>query len=163
VTLEPLTPDSNGYFSIPDTYPAYYRLTAGNMTVTYGGVDYSGIYVKVLRSDLKAEVFLRNVYRKPKLDTHSISRSRIYIQLLQGKIRAFLPAGVSAKNLIIEYIKDPDDIFVDVNGTKSVDCELDDNRAAQVVEIAVTKYLEEIQNPRYQTAMAETQIDNLSN
>lgn len=160
--LDPIS-SSSGYFEIPSTYPKYFRLLSGSMVVTIGSTDYDGIYVTVLKSNIKASALFRDPYRLPMIDTNNLKRSRIYIQQMQDKIKYYLPDDADAKTLIIEYIKDPDDIFLDVNGDSSVACELDDRRAEQIIEIAVRKFMEEIQNPRYQTVLAETQIEKQFN
>lgn len=160
--LIPIVPDSFGYFSIPSNYPEYHRLLSSSLVVTKDSVDYE-IYCKALKSDLKSSIMIKNPFRKPMLDVDNNERSRVYIQDMNGKIKVFAPSGATVKNLTLEYIKRPKNIYLDVNGNNSVDCELDRIRQGQIASIAVRKFLEETENERYKTDLAEVQIENISN
>ena len=162
LVLAPLTP-ANGYFEMPEHYPIYYRLMSAYMDVEVAGVQYKGIYTKVLKSNLKMATLFQDPYRLPMVDVHDLKRSRLYLQPMNKKFKIFVPGDAVPKSLVIEYIKDPDDIYFDVGGVHSVDCELDDLRAAEVVELAVRKFMEEVESPRYQTALNENSIDNQFN
>lgn len=109
--LIPITPvDVNMFTVLPANYPAYYRLQSIQAMITYNGSDYGYIGSRPLRSDRRSEV-LKDPYKKPYLDTDMAEeRSRIYHQYIQGRLHLVVPAGCVTKNIMIEYIKEPDAI-----------------------------------------------------
>lgn len=159
--LIPIVPVAGSTFIfpvLPATYPPYYRLQSIQAMLRRDGVDYGYIGSKPMKSDKRSEI-MRDPYKKPMLDIDDIERSRIYHLYVQDKLHLVLPEGVTGKNILIEYIKKPLELFLDPNNqSNNVDCELGSDQQQQIVDIAVRAFIEQVESRRYQTVITEEQI-----
>ncbi len=162
-TLIPLSPDSNGLFSIlPVNYPTYFRLQSVMAIIEVDGISLDYIGSSVYKSDQRSEI-LQNPYKKPFIDVNNLKRSRIYHQYIQNKVRLYLPSEATAKYLLIEYVKQPLALVYDpTTPFNNVDAEVGSDQQQQIVDIAVRMFIERTEGKRYQTTLAEEQIKQKS-
>jgi hypothetical protein len=157
-TLIPIVPVLPGVFPIvPVNYPKYYRSQSVLVMVSKNNVDYGYVGSSPLRDDQKSNI-LEDPYSVPYVDIKDLSRSRVYHQYMQDRLKLFLPIGFIAKNIQLSYIKLPTDLNYDPNyPANNINCELGSIQQQQIVDLARRMYIEGIESRRYQTVMAEQQ------
>jgi hypothetical protein len=157
-TLIPIVPILPNVFSIlPVNYPKYYRSQSVLVMVMQNNVDYGYIGSSPLRDDQKSNI-LEDPYSVPYVDIKDLSRSRVYHQYMQDRLKLFLPSGFIAKNIQLSYIKLPTDLNYDPNTpANNVDCELGSIQQQQIVDLAKRMYIEGVESRRYQSVLAEQQ------
>lgn len=158
IPIKPVSGTNDLFLVLPANYPAYYRLQSIQAMVTLDGIDYGYIGSKPMKADRKSEI-LKDPYKKPYLDIRDQDRSRIYHEYVQDNLHLFLPSGAIGKNILIEYIKNPTELFFDPNNSaNNINCELGSDQQQQIVDIAVRSFIEQVESRRYQTVVNEDQI-----
>lgn len=145
-TLYSIVTSTHNGNSVPTTYPLY--LHGLNASFKLEG-DNLWTPARILKSDKR--VFINeHYYRKPKSD-------RLYFEVINNTIR-LIGNDRGLDQLRLEYIRYPKLINYDVTGANTLDPEFNPSQNNEIKNLAVRRYLEIIQDPRYKSFLNEEGI-----
>lgn len=138
--------------------PGYLYLLSASFKINYVNnkcklTGMSGyLMAKTMKSDWNEFEVAKDPYNRPQDD-------RLYYKVVGDNI--ILNTGTASTGAFVQldYYRYPRDISVTLN--PNVDCELAVHARQEIVDICIRKYLEKVQDPRYQTKSAETKVEIL--
>jgi hypothetical protein len=155
-----IPPSSLNTFPLPysagNKPPGYLYLLAANFKLNYinnvcGLTGVSGyLMAKTMKSDWNENELMKDPYNRPKDD-------KLYFKVIGDNVILITGTNSTGAFMQIDYYRYPRDISV----TSSIDCELAVHVRQEIVDIAIRKYLQEVQDPRYQTKAAEAKSELL--
>lgn len=160
---------TNGTVST-QTYPKYLRFLNVMFKLTYGTTNECGLtgVSEWLSANVmftgRSTVYKNLSFRQPK-------DSRLYYEMLEGKIRLITSTNSTGYAMRLEYYRYPVEIYFNktdptdtgVPATGSVCCEFSPRNRKEIVDIAVRTYLERVKDPRYQSFLNEEIVKSKSN
>lgn len=155
-----IAPTSLNTFPLPynaaSPLPGYLYLLSANFKIIYvnnvcklTGMS-SYLKAKTMKSDWNEYEVSKDPYNRPTDDN-------LYYKIVGNN--AILNTGTMSTGAFmqVDYYRYPADISV----VTPTDCELSIHARQEIVDIAIRKYLEQVQDPRYQTKSAETKVEIL--